>query len=158
MCGVSTTNQILNENIASLEIGQHVGIERLEPFWRHCGVVFPPDRISDAVGLDDMFILGRSAGEFARCHEQRAALAKRALAIFECRFDQCRFDEVVMDIPQPRDALIFKLEMRVHPSDCHIVKLLFARSAPVSSDRSGRRRSGVGRATCPAGPLLARSL
>ena len=79
MRGVGTADQILNKNIAPLKIGQHIGIERIEPFGRHGGVVFPPDRVGNTVGFDDMLVLGRPAGEFAGGHKQRAALAQGAL-------------------------------------------------------------------------------
>jgi hypothetical protein len=42
-----------------------------------------------------------------------------------------------VDIAQPFDALIFKPELRVHPSKCHCVTLLF-RDARQSADFTGR--------------------
>ena len=85
---------------------QHVLVEGIETFGRHGGVVVPPDRFCDAVGLDHMLVLGRPAGELARGHEESAPAAKCAFAPGKGGFDQRRLHQVVIDIAQPCDALI----------------------------------------------------
>ena len=75
MFGVGTANEVLDEVILTLHMGDHVLIKRIKPFGRHLSVVFPPDAVGHAVGLDHMFIFGRPTGEFASGDEKRAALA-----------------------------------------------------------------------------------
>ena len=122
--GVSPGDKILHEVITALHMGQHVGIKRVKAFGGHGGVVFPPDAVFDVCSAHDMLVLGRAARELARGHQKGAPLAERAFALFQRRLDQRGLHKIVKDIAQPADPLIFKPELRVHPSKCHIAKLL----------------------------------
>ena len=55
------------------------------------------------------------------------ALDTDAFAALQRFFDQRRLHEVVIDIAQTLDALIFEAELRVNPSRCHVCLLLWRR-------------------------------
>ena len=122
--GIGASHEVLHVVGAALHVFQHVGMERVEPFGRHGGVVFPPDAVLDGCGAHHVLVLGRAAGELAGGHQEGAAIAQRAFTVLERRFDQRWLHKIVKDIAQPADPLIFKPELRVYPSKCHIAKLL----------------------------------
>ena len=101
-------------------MGQHVIVQRIKACLGHLGVVFPPDVVCHAGGFDDVFVLGRAAGKFAGGHQERATFAQGAFATGKRGFNQRRLDQVVIDIAQILDPLIFEPEIRVHPSRCHM--------------------------------------
>ncbi len=117
---VGTAYQILNVVVLALHMLDHIGMQSIKAFGRHRGVVFPPDAVGNTVCLDDEFVLGGTAGELAGGHKERTALAQAAFASFQSRFDQSGLHEVVIDIAQPFDPLIFEAELRVYPSKCHL--------------------------------------
>ena len=128
---VRAADEVLNVVVLALHVLEHVGMQRVEALGRHGAVVFPPDLVFDRGGLDHVLVLRRAAGELARGHVEGAALAQRALAAFQRGLDQRGLHKIVIDIAQPFDPLIFKPELRVHPSKCHL---------PSSCSRlSGRR-------------------
>ena len=91
MGGVGAADQILYKVIAPLHVLDHVGVKRVKTRRAHLGVVFPPDGVRHAVGFDDMFVFGGSAGEFSSGHQERAALAQSPFATLERGFNQSRF-------------------------------------------------------------------
>ncbi len=126
MCRVGPAGQILHVIVTPLHVRDHVIIERIKSFGRHFGIIVPPDRVGHAVGFDHMFVFWRPAGKFTRRYQKRTPQAQLPFTVSKCGFDQRRLDQVVVDISQPSDALIFKLEFRVYPSKCHECVLLYA--------------------------------
>ena len=80
MARVRPAHQILNEIVTALHMRQHVFVKGIKAFGRHRGVVVPPDRFSDAVGLDHMLVFGGTACEFAGADQKRTAVAQPAFA------------------------------------------------------------------------------
>ena len=119
VCRISAAIEVLDEILAALHMGQHVGVQNVERLRRHRRVVLPPDRIFDAWRADDKFVLGRPACVFAGCHKKGAALAQRALVAFQRRFDQRGLQQVIIDRAQPGDALLVQRFSWVHASNCH---------------------------------------
>ena len=68
-----------------------------------------------------MFVFWRSAREFAGGDQEGAALTK--LAFFACQslFNERGFQQVILDSPQPSDALIFEGELGVYASIGHAI-------------------------------------
>ena len=130
---VGAAIQILNVVIVTLHVLQHVFVKNVELGRIHRRVVFPPDVRLDAGGFDDEFILGRTARVLAGLDQEGPALSKLALAAAQCGFDQSWLHQVVIDIAQPGDALIFQAACWVYPSSGHLF-------APVAGPSVSPRR------------------
>ena len=116
---VRAAKQVLYEIIATFHVGEHVFVERVEPFGRHRGVVVPPDRINDVCGFHHVLIFGRTTGVFSGSRHESATLAECSFAAFNRLLDDRRFKQVVIDRPEPGNALGFQRVRWVNASDDH---------------------------------------
>ena len=119
--GVGAAKQVLNEIITALHVLQHVVIQLVERGGLHRFVVFPPDAVFDRGGANNKFVLGRTPGVLTGGNEERAPLTQSAFFAFQGRLNQGGLHEVIIDLAQPCDSLIFQALRGVYPSSCHIV-------------------------------------
>ena len=61
-----------------------------------------------------MFVFGRAAGKLTRCDQKRTAFAQGAFISLKRGLDQCGLDQVVIDITQPANALVFEAKLRIY--------------------------------------------
>ena len=120
MRGIGAPDEVLHKVVPAFHMFEHIGVKRVKAFGAHFGIVVPPNGISDAVGLDNVFVFRGPAGEFAGGYQKGATFAQGAFAALKSGFHKRGFFQVVIDIAQPLDALNFQLELRVYPSKCHV--------------------------------------
>ncbi len=130
---VGPAEKVLHVVAAALHMRQHVGVKHVEFRGVHRRVVVPPDRLRDLGRLDDELVLGGPPRVLARGHKQRPALAVDTLTGGDGGFLQFSLGAVVIDISEPRDALVFKLHRWVDRAVVHCLAPL--RQAGMACDR-----------------------
>ncbi len=121
MVGVGPGVEVLHENLAPPDMGQHVGLEAGIGIGRHRGGVVPPDRGFGGRGPHDELVPGRPSGERAGGAEERPAPAQMPLTPGNGRLKQRGLRKVVMDDCHALNALPFQRVVGVctalwHPS------------------------------------------
>jgi len=81
---VCATEKILHIDLATLHMGQHIGIQNVELVRGHRRVVFPPNLVFHTGCANDKFVLWRPARVFASCDKESAALAFYTFAFGDC--------------------------------------------------------------------------
>ena len=118
---ICAAKEVLHKIITPLHMRNHILVERLKTRFRHGRIVFPPNAIGHRSSFDHMFVFWRSASEFAGGHQKGTALSKCTFFAFQGLLDERGFQHVVIDSPQPCDALIFEGELGVYASIGHAI-------------------------------------
>ena len=138
---ISSGIEVLHEIIATLHVGQHVGMQPVKRIRRHGRVVVPPDAVFDRRRAHHEFVLGRTTRELPRRAQKCPAQPQPPFAPRNRRLHQRRFDQVIGDASQPGDALMGQRLLGVHASDrhpassrCRHTRLFLRGQAPAVSD------------------------
>ncbi len=110
---ISAAIEVLNEIVLAFHMLQHIGMKPVKGFGLHRLVVFPPDGVFHRGGAYDVLVLGRAAGMRAGRDQESAAKAKLAFTALQGRLDQRRFKQVIVNLAEARDPLVFETAIRV---------------------------------------------
>ena len=106
--GIGAGKAVEHEDLAVLQVGDHLGVDAVEAFLAD-GLVdgAPGDLVVHAGGIDDELILGGAAGVLAGLDDQGAGVAQGALAAAERMLGQLRGGQVAIDCAGVDDAQLF---------------------------------------------------
>ena len=109
MFGIGAREAVKDEDLAALQVSAQLALDGVEFFLGDGAVhLAPRDVVVNGGGVNDEFVVRRTAGIFTGGDDERAGVAQLALAETESRFGELRGPEVAIDGLGGNDAQFFQ--------------------------------------------------